>query len=101
MLSTRKAAAVWLALTFQRVLAAQTPLLSHPPWGFDPQLQNDLGQWDLGEAPAANATGHLVFETANSLLQHWANTHYRIGMSENTEHCADVATYTFLLQVIQ
>lgn len=79
MLSTRKAAAVWLALTFQRVLAAQTPLSSHPPWGFDPQLQNDLGQWDLGEAPAANATGHLVFETANSLLQHWANTHYRIG----------------------
>lgn len=79
MLSTRKAAAIWLALTFQRVLTAQTPLSSHPPWGFDPQLQNDLGQWDLGEAPAANATGHLVFETANSLLQHWANTHYRIG----------------------
>lgn len=77
--TTRKAAAVWLAFAFQRVLTAQTPLSSHPPLGFDPQLQNDLGQWDLNEVPAVNATGHLVFETANSLLQHWANTHYRIG----------------------
>ncbi|KAG1722846.1 hypothetical protein EDD22DRAFT_496073 [Suillus occidentalis] len=79
MLSPRKAAVVWLALAFQRVLTAQTPLSSQPPRSFDPQLQNDLGQWDLGKAPAANATGHLVFDTANSLLQHWANTHYRIG----------------------
>ncbi|KAG1717669.1 hypothetical protein EDD22DRAFT_856019 [Suillus occidentalis] len=76
MLSTRKAAVVWLALAFQRVLTAQTPLSSHPPWGFDPQLKNDLGQWDLGKAPVANATGHLVFDAANSLIQHWANTHY-------------------------
>jgi hypothetical protein len=48
----------------------------------------------LGEAPALIATGHLVFETTNSLLQHWPNTRYRNGMSENTEHCADVTTPT-------
>jgi hypothetical protein len=86
MLSTRKVAAVWLALAFQRVLTAQIPLSSHD---FYPQVQNDLRQWDLGEEPAVNATGHFVFETTNSLLQHWANTHYRIGMSENTQ-CRDL-----------
>ncbi|KAG2362557.1 hypothetical protein BDR07DRAFT_1284301 [Suillus spraguei] len=79
MLSTRKAAAVWLFLAFQRVLTAQTPLSAHPPLSFHPTVENDLRQWDIGEAPAVNATGHLVFETANSLLQHWANTRYRNG----------------------
>ncbi|KAG0707828.1 hypothetical protein DFH29DRAFT_1053514 [Suillus ampliporus] len=77
MLSTRKAAiqVAWLVfLVFERVLAAQTPLSSH---GSD--FEHDLGQWDLDEAPAVNATSHLVFETANSLLQHWANTRHRIG----------------------
>ncbi|KAG2032234.1 hypothetical protein BDR03DRAFT_57680 [Suillus americanus] len=73
MLSTRKAAAVSFFLAFERVLTAQTPLSSQS------LVENDLGQWDLGEAPAVNVTGHLVFETANSLLQHWPNTHYRIG----------------------
>ncbi|KAG1827391.1 uncharacterized protein BJ212DRAFT_49839 [Suillus subaureus] len=79
MLSTRKAAAVWLFLAFERVLTAQTPLSSHAPLSFYTQVENNLEQWDLGEAPVVNATGHLVFETANSLLQHWPNTRYRIG----------------------
>ncbi|KAG2138130.1 hypothetical protein BD769DRAFT_254381 [Suillus cothurnatus] len=74
MLSARKAATVWLFLTFKLVLTAQIPLLSHAPVSFYPGVENDLGQWDLDQAPAVNATGHLVFETANSLLQHWANT---------------------------
>ncbi|KAG1890918.1 hypothetical protein F4604DRAFT_1876148 [Suillus subluteus] len=79
MLSTRKAAAVWLFLAFERVLTKQTPLSSHAPSSFYTRIENDLGQWDLGEVPAVNATGHLVFETTNSLLQHWPNTRYRIG----------------------
>ncbi|KAG1831853.1 hypothetical protein EV424DRAFT_1534110 [Suillus variegatus] len=79
MLFTRKATAVWLFLTFERVLTAQIPLSSHTPSSFYPWVEHDLGQWDLDEGPAVNATGHLVFETANSLLQHWANTRHRIG----------------------
>ncbi|KAG1903005.1 uncharacterized protein F5891DRAFT_111912 [Suillus fuscotomentosus] len=78
MLAARKAVTVWLFLAFERVLTAQTPLLSHTSPSFYP-VENDLGQWDLDKAPAVNATGHLVFDTANSLLQHWANTRYRIG----------------------
>ncbi|KAG1798605.1 uncharacterized protein HD556DRAFT_1518466 [Suillus plorans] len=77
MLSARKAA--WLFLAFERVLSAQIPLSSHPPLSFYPGLETDLGQWDLDEGPAVNATGHLVFETVNSLLQIWPNTRHRIG----------------------
>ncbi|KAH7924173.1 hypothetical protein BV22DRAFT_1130017 [Leucogyrophana mollusca] len=36
-------------------------------------------QWRLDEPPSANATGHLIFETVSSLLQHWPNTRYRNG----------------------
>ncbi|KAG1831854.1 hypothetical protein EV424DRAFT_1534111 [Suillus variegatus] len=79
MLFTRKAAAVWLSLAFERVLTAQTPLSSHTSASFYPGVENDLGQWDLDEGPAVNATGHLLFGTANSLLQNWANTRHRIG----------------------
>ncbi|KAG2079280.1 hypothetical protein BDR04DRAFT_1041191 [Suillus decipiens] len=74
-----KAAVVWLFLTFERVLTAQIPLSSHAPLSFYTGVENDLGQWDLGQAPAVNATGHLVFATVNDLLQHWANTRYRNG----------------------
>ncbi|KAG2032235.1 hypothetical protein BDR03DRAFT_970767, partial [Suillus americanus] len=93
MLSTKKATAVWLFLAFERVLTAQTPLSNHAPSSIHTGVENDLRQWDLGEAPAVNATGHLVFETANSLLQHWPNTRYRTGMSENAEHRADCTTH--------
>ncbi|KAG1865227.1 hypothetical protein C8R48DRAFT_188660 [Suillus tomentosus] len=79
MLFTRKAAAVWLSLAFERVLTAQTPLSSYTPSFFHPEVESDFGQWNLDEGPAVNATGHLVFETANSLLQNWANTRHRIG----------------------
>jgi len=67
MLSTRSVV-LSLFLAVKRVLTAQIPL-----------SLDYHGQWDLDEPPAVNATGNLVFETANSLLQHWANTHYRIG----------------------
>lgn len=38
-----------------------------------------LSPWQLDEPLPANATGHFVFETVNSLLQHWPNTRYRNG----------------------
>ncbi|KAJ7476591.1 hypothetical protein FB451DRAFT_1243603 [Mycena latifolia] len=34
---------------------------------------------DLSALPDVNATGNLIFDTVNSLLQHWPNTRYRIG----------------------
>ena len=46
----------------------------------DPDPSNlDPSHWHLDDPPPANATGHLVFETVNSLLQHWPNTRYRNG----------------------
>jgi hypothetical protein len=65
-------AAVWLFFVVERVLTTQVPLV--PP-GYA-----DLGPWNLNEQPTLNATDNLVFDTANSLLQHWANTRYRNGM---------------------
>ncbi|KAG6330875.1 hypothetical protein ID866_8213 [Astraeus odoratus] len=41
----------------------------------------DLSEWQLDRPPNVNATGHLIFETVKSLLQHWANTRMRIGHS--------------------
>ncbi|KAG1723583.1 hypothetical protein EDB19DRAFT_1952088 [Suillus lakei] len=93
MLSMRKTSVVWLFIAFKQVLTAQTPLSSYAHLGSYPDVERDLGQWDLGEAPVVNATGHLVFETANSLLQNWANTRHRIGVSEFVEHRASVTTH--------
>jgi hypothetical protein len=38
-----------------------------------------VSPWNLDDPPHPNATGHFVFETVNSLLQHWPNTRYRNG----------------------
>ena len=38
-------------------------------------------EWDLDVLPNENATGHLIFETVGSLLQHWRNTRMRNGAS--------------------
>ena len=35
--------------------------------------------WDLFEKPSQDSTSHLIFDTVNSLLQHWTNTRYRNG----------------------
>lgn len=37
-------------------------------------------EWDLNEIPDPDSTGHLIFDTAASLLQHWPNTRYRNGV---------------------
>jgi hypothetical protein len=37
-------------------------------------------EWtDMSIRPDINATGNLLFEGVNSLLQHWPNTRYRNG----------------------
>jgi hypothetical protein len=81
MWSARKTA-IWLVFfAVERILTAQIPLLSHREDldFYNSHFGDDLVQWDLDEPHAVNATSNLVFETANSLLQHWANTRYRIG----------------------
>ncbi|KAJ7449315.1 hypothetical protein FB451DRAFT_1053461 [Mycena latifolia] len=35
--------------------------------------------WDFDVAPNVSATGHLIFDTISSVLQHWPNTRYRNG----------------------
>src|SRR6266571_7705936 len=40
-----------------------------------------LESWDLTEGIHINSTSNFVFETVNSLLQHWPNTRYRNGKS--------------------
>ncbi|KAJ7752960.1 hypothetical protein B0H16DRAFT_1836105 [Mycena metata] len=42
-----------------------------------PATKND--SWNLNVKPSVNTTGHLVFDTVSSLLQHWPNTRYRNG----------------------
>ncbi|KAJ7124607.1 hypothetical protein C8R43DRAFT_1147301 [Mycena crocata] len=47
---------------------------------FEAQRWNDGGLWtNLSARPEPNAAGHLIFDTVNSLLQHWQNTRYRNG----------------------
>ncbi|KAJ7081125.1 hypothetical protein B0H15DRAFT_855118 [Mycena belliarum] len=42
-------------------------------------FQSDAQWSDLSASPSPNATGHLIFDTVSSLLQHWPNTRYRNG----------------------
>ncbi|KAJ7902722.1 hypothetical protein B0H14DRAFT_1145388 [Mycena olivaceomarginata] len=35
--------------------------------------------WNLNTLPSPNATGHIVFDTVSSLLEHWPNTKYHSG----------------------
>ncbi|KAJ3715780.1 hypothetical protein C8R42DRAFT_746018 [Lentinula raphanica] len=36
-------------------------------------------RWNLNIPPSENATGHLIFQSVSSLLQHWPNARYRNG----------------------
>ncbi|KAJ7928343.1 hypothetical protein B0H13DRAFT_1968379 [Mycena leptocephala] len=41
---------------------------------------NSASVWEnLNTRPDNSSTGHLIFDTVNSLLQHWPNTRYRNG----------------------
>ncbi|KAJ7463340.1 hypothetical protein FB451DRAFT_1494403 [Mycena latifolia] len=54
------------------IRAAQIPFQT-------PAADGDAIWSDFSAAPNINATGHLIFDTVNSLLQHWPNTRYRNG----------------------
>ena len=57
----------------------------------DPRLSdssNDTEHWKLSEKPNLNdTTSNFIFETVNSLLQHWPNTRYRNGEVFTSKHC--------------
>ncbi|KAJ6602474.1 hypothetical protein DFH09DRAFT_1124938 [Mycena vulgaris] len=40
---------------------------------------NLADEWNIETQPNPNSTGHLVFDTVSSLLQHWPNTRYHSG----------------------
>ncbi|KAJ7471849.1 hypothetical protein FB451DRAFT_1251148 [Mycena latifolia] len=42
-------------------------------------LANLADEWNLNTPPNPNSTGHLIFDTVSSLLQHWPNTHHHNG----------------------
>ncbi|KAJ7730849.1 hypothetical protein DFH07DRAFT_848133 [Mycena maculata] len=43
------------------------------------RLADSGEEWNLNVLPNPNSTGHLVFDTISSLLQHWPNTRYHSG----------------------
>ncbi|KAJ7728958.1 hypothetical protein DFH07DRAFT_219668 [Mycena maculata] len=63
------------------IRAAQIPFETQSVPVLEPL--GDLGQdseWkNFSTGPDANGTSHLIFDTVNSLLQHWPNTRYRNG----------------------
>lgn len=42
-------------------------------------VDTTVQQWDLNVPPSENVTGHLIFQSVSSLLQHWPNARYRNG----------------------
>ncbi|KAJ7641340.1 hypothetical protein FB45DRAFT_825512 [Roridomyces roridus] len=54
-------------------------LLSLEIWAIPQTPLSITQEWDLNTPPNSNSTGHLVFDTASSLLQHWPNTRYHSG----------------------
>jgi hypothetical protein len=48
---------------------------------------NSASAWEnLNTRPDNSSTGHLIFDTVNSLLQHWPNTRYRNGTPTAPRH---------------
>ncbi|KAE9392261.1 hypothetical protein BT96DRAFT_888117 [Gymnopus androsaceus JB14] len=83
MLSRSLQSLLGLSLSLSLVEAAQIPFIaphetstSAVPFA---GLENQSDNWDINVSPNENATGHLIFETVSSFMQHWPNTRYRNG----------------------
>lgn len=71
------ALALGLALLHRATQAIQTPFQTALA---DIMVSAPDSLWDdLSARPDTNWTGHLIFDSVNSLLQHWPNTRYRNG----------------------
>lgn len=68
-----------------------------------PSLENAIvfgtgeQQWDVNVSPAKTITGHLIFQSVSSLLQHWPNTRYRNGLSMTRPSHFELFLCVFLL----
>ncbi|KAF5383987.1 hypothetical protein D9757_006956 [Collybiopsis confluens] len=76
------ALAICVAAWATRSLSSQ--LVSTGVFTSDQTAQNYLApnqtiNWDIIASPSENTTGHLVFQSVSSLLQHWPNARYRNG----------------------
>ncbi|KAL1744342.1 hypothetical protein HDZ31DRAFT_82752 [Schizophyllum fasciatum] len=60
-------------------VAGSIPTFEQEPLGALEDSPYSKKEWDLEILPNENATGHLIFETVGSLLQHWPNTRMRNG----------------------
>ncbi|KAF8834308.1 hypothetical protein BDN67DRAFT_591393 [Paxillus ammoniavirescens] len=70
----------FLGILAQDIQATQVPLgYGHSDWRPPAVADDGLENWNMDHHPNPNATGHLVFETVNSLLQYWPNTRMRNG----------------------
>ncbi|TFK22762.1 hypothetical protein FA15DRAFT_671198 [Coprinopsis marcescibilis] len=58
--------------------AAQVPFRGRASGAPQSSFEAD-SQWRFDAHPPANATGNFIFDGVSSLLQQWANTHYRNG----------------------
>ncbi|KAE9388285.1 hypothetical protein BT96DRAFT_947740 [Gymnopus androsaceus JB14] len=74
-----------LFLSFSQLKASQIPFVALQEASiaagsnFSLKSSENGESWDINVLPNENATGHLVFETVNSFMQHWPNTRYRNG----------------------
>lgn len=71
--------------------------LNEPCYATDLSLAGNnhdaLADWQLDKPPGVDSTGHLIFETVNSLLQHWPNTRMRNG-GVSLRHSSSVTSLT-------
>ncbi|KAF9072589.1 hypothetical protein BDP27DRAFT_1320216 [Rhodocollybia butyracea] len=84
MLFSRVQLSVFVFSLFLLLGAIQIPLHASSQHDWDATANLSPGyeaadNWDISVPPSVNATGNLIFETINSLMQHWPNTRYRNG----------------------
>ncbi|KAJ7207996.1 hypothetical protein GGX14DRAFT_634767 [Mycena pura] len=69
---------IWCPFTFTSLVLLWLPIGSHATQK-TLVLTDSAFEWNLNTLPNPNATGHLIFNTVSSLLQHWPNTRYHNG----------------------
>ncbi|KAG6835901.1 hypothetical protein H0H93_013542 [Arthromyces matolae] len=85
LISGRSLKALWFLTVSAGVYGRQIPL----------RLPK-IPQWDLNIPPNENSTDSFLFDTVNSLLQHWPNTRYRNEIPAVPEWLATDPEHSYL-----